>query len=96
MSDLHVVALLPAKPGSEAVLGDALKTLAEASRQEEGCLSYEVYDSVSAPGTFITVELWTGQEALDAHFQTPHLQAALGVAGEHLEGAPQIHPLSAL
>ena len=44
-------------------------------------------------GTFVTVEVWTGQEAVDAHMKSPHFQAALGTFGEHLAGAPAIHPL---
>ncbi|WP_027502752.1 putative quinol monooxygenase [Rhodococcus sp. UNC363MFTsu5.1] len=94
MSDLKVVATIAAKPGSEQIVRDGLSTLAAASRGEDGCLGYELYESSAAPGTFVTVEVWTGQEALQAHMATPHLQAALGTFGSHLAGAPQIHPLT--
>jgi quinol monooxygenase YgiN len=40
------------------------------------------------------VERWRGQSGIDAHFATPHMQTALELAGEHLEGPPQIHPLT--
>ena len=93
MSDLHVVATIPAKPGSEDIVGGGLSALAAESRKEEGCISYEVFESAAVAGTFVTVEVWTGQEALDAHMQSPHFQAALGKFGEHLAGVPGIHPL---
>jgi quinol monooxygenase YgiN len=94
MADLHVVAFLPAKPGSESVVKEALTALAAATRDnEEGCLSYDLYESAAAPGTFITVELWRSQADLDAHVQTAHVAQAMTLAGEHLAGAPQIHPL---
>jgi quinol monooxygenase YgiN len=93
MSDLNVIALLPAKPGSEAVVKGALTALVAATRQEEGCVSYDLYESAAAPGTFVTVELWRSQADLDAHMQTPHIATALQTVGDHMAGAPAIHPL---
>ena len=39
------------------------------------------------------MESWRAQADLDAHLQTPHVQAALAAAGDALDGAPGIHPL---
>lgn len=96
MADLQVVAVLTAKPGSEEVVGEALRALVEPTRSEAGCTSYELFVSVADKTTFITVETWTSQADLDAHLQTPHVQQALGAAGDHLAQAPAIHPLSQL
>ncbi len=93
MADLHVVAVLPAKPGSESAVKEALTALVAPTRAEEGCLSYDLYESAAAPGTFITTELWRSQADLDAHLQTAHIAQAMSVAADHLAGAPQIHPL---
>ncbi len=94
MPDLNVVAVLTAKPGSEAVLEDALNSLVEPTRAEPGCLGYELYRSVVDPHTFVTVELWKSQADLDAHMQTPHIQAALGAAADAFAAPPAIHPLA--
>jgi quinol monooxygenase YgiN len=94
MAELKIVAVLPAKAGSEAVVRDALTTLVAPTREEAGCVSYDLYESAVAPGTFFMVETWRGQSDIDAHFGTPHMQTALGVAGDHLDGPPQIHPLT--
>jgi quinol monooxygenase YgiN len=93
MADLQVVAVLKSKAGSAEVVGDALATLVAPTLAEAGCVSYELFESVVAPGTFITIETWKSQEDLDAHMQTPRIAAALGAAGEHLDGVPEIHPL---
>ncbi|QBJ96572.1 antibiotic biosynthesis monooxygenase [Rhodococcus sp. ABRD24] len=93
MSNLHVVATIPAKPGSENTVRAALTALVEESRKEDGCVSYDLFESESAPGTFVTVEVWSGQEALDAHMRSPHLREAAGTFGSHLAAAPGIHPL---
>ena len=58
MSDLQVIATIPARPESAAVVREALTTLAEATRAEEGCVAYDLFESASAPGTFVTVERW--------------------------------------
>src|SRR5689334_20726130 len=93
MSHLHVTALIPAKPGSEDVVRAALSTLVDASRGHAGCVSYDLYESGSAPGTFVTAEAWDSQDDLDAHLQTDDVAAAFAAAGEHLAGEVQIHPL---
>lgn len=91
---LQVVAVITAKPGSEEIVLGALRDLVGATRGEEGCLSYELNRSVADETVFVTVEQWREQADLDAHLQTPHLQKALEVAGEHLAVPPAIHPLS--
>jgi quinol monooxygenase YgiN len=94
MADLHVVAVLPAKAGSEDIVREALTALVPPTRDEAGCISYDLYESAVAPGTFFMVETWRGQSDIDAHFGTPHMHTALAVAGEHLDGPPQIHTLT--
>lgn len=93
MADLNVVAVISAKTGSEDAIRAALTTLTEASKGEEGCRGYELFESAAAPGTFVTVEKWRSQEDLDAHLRTPHVGAALAAAGDHLTAPPAIHPL---
>jgi quinol monooxygenase YgiN len=94
MSDLPVVAVIVAKPGSEEIVRSALTSLVEPTRAEEGCRSYELYESGSTPGTFVTIESWRAPADLDAHMATPHIAAALGAAEGHLAAAPAIHPLA--
>ncbi|QCQ93105.1 putative quinol monooxygenase [Rhodococcus sp. SGAir0479] len=93
MSNLHVVATIPAKSGSENTVRAALTTLVEASRKEDGCVSYDLYESTSAPGTFVVVEVWADQHALDTHMKSPHMREAASAFGAHLAAAPGIHPL---
>ncbi len=94
MTELNAVATIPAKAGSEDAVREALTTLATATRSEDGCLSYDLFESGSAPGTFVTVERWTDQAALDAHLATPHVADAFAAAEGHLAGEVAVHPLS--
>ena len=93
---IHVVAVITAKPGSEDVVREAMEGLVAPTREESGCLSYDLSESTAAAGTFITVEEWSDAADLDAHMQTPHIQSALGVLGSELAAPPAIHPLTPL
>lgn len=93
MSELLVVAVLTAKDGQEDVVRQALDALVAPTREEEGCVAYELFESAAAPGTFVTQERWRRQGDLDAHLQTEHVQKALVAAGDALASPPGIHPL---
>lgn len=93
MSELHVVATIPGRPESAADIRTVMHTLAGATRQEEGCLAYDVYESGAVPGTFVTIERWRSQADLDNHMTTPHIAAAFAAAEGHLAGEVAIHPL---
>ncbi|MDQ6687064.1 MAG: antibiotic biosynthesis monooxygenase, partial [Actinomycetota bacterium] len=55
---VHVVAVITAKPGSEDAVRAAMRDIVGPTRDEEGCLSYDLSESAAAPGTFVTVEEW--------------------------------------
>lgn len=93
MSVLNTVALIRANDSSSEVVRDALTELQARTREEEGCLRYDLFESAAAPGTFVTVEEWRDQSALDQHLASPHIAAALGAVGGALSGPPEIHPL---
>lgn len=93
MPDLRVVAQLSAKPGTEDVVREALAELVRATRQEAGCHDYQLYESKTAQGLFLTIESWRSQEDLDAHLKTPHVSTAFATAGEHLRDVA-IHQLT--
>ena len=42
------------------------------TRQEPGCISYQLCQDVSDSNTFAFVETWADQAAIEAHNQSPH------------------------
>ena len=59
---------------------EAARVMAEKSTAEDGCHVYSFAEDLNEPGLFRIFEKWETQEALDAHFQTPHMadfQAAM-------------------
>ena len=51
----------------------AALAMAEATRREQGCVSYTFYGDLVDQGTFFLFEEWESDAALAAHFQTPHM-----------------------
>jgi quinol monooxygenase YgiN len=93
MSDLHVVAIITAKPGSEDEVKAALEVLAAASREEPGNITYFLHVSAADPAVFVTVESWKSQADLESHMQTEHLKSASTTFADKLAGPPAVHPL---
>jgi quinol monooxygenase YgiN len=50
-----------------AELRGLLATQVNLSRGEPGCVRFEAFESQTAAGTFIVVEQWKSQAALDEH-----------------------------
>ena len=85
---VKLIARLSAKPGQEKVLTNALRELAAPSREEAGCILYDVCAVKDAPGELLVLEEWESQDALDRHMATPHFKAFLAKAGDALAGEP--------
>lgn len=96
MAEIKLVATLVSKDGAGEAVREILSGLAEKSRAENGCAAYELYESAAVPGTFITIEVWADQDALDGHMRGLNLKFAAAALREHLDGAPALHPLVAV
>ena len=66
MIDITVV-LTANDPAKIAELKDLLSAHVNLSRAEPGCVRFEAYESQSVPATFILIERWESQSALDQH-----------------------------
>jgi quinol monooxygenase YgiN len=67
-----LVVMMHAKPGQELILQAELTALVRPTRNEEGCLLYDLHRSTDVPGDFLFFEIWASREAHAAHKQTPH------------------------
>ena len=46
--------------------------MCRASRSDDGCIGYRVYEDAEQPGRFVFIEEWRDDDALQAHFRQPH------------------------
>ncbi len=90
MTTLRVVAHLRAKPDKIEETKDALKSLIEPTRGESGCMVYELMQNDDDPTDFTFVEEWSGNDTLDEHLQTEHIQLVVARAEELFAAPPDI------
>ena len=93
---VQVVALVVARAGQADALVQAIETITAATLGEAGCLSYVPHRDLQDPNRFVFIEHWASQEALDAHNQTPHLQAFAATIGPLLAAPLQVLVLQPL
>jgi quinol monooxygenase YgiN len=71
---IRVVARVAALPDKVEAVKAVLVGLIEPTRQEAGCIRYELLQNQSEPTDLTFVEEWASNEALDAHFATDHFK----------------------
>ena len=87
---LTVVAHLRAKPGKEAEVRNELLSLVAPSRQDAGCLNYDLHQALDNSALFMFHENWTSKSHLDQHLAKPDLQAVLARVARLVAEPPQI------
>jgi quinol monooxygenase YgiN len=74
--NLRVVARVVALPDKVEALKAVLLALVEPTRQEAGCLQYNLLQNQADPTDFTFVEEWESLDHLQTHLASVHLQAA--------------------
>lgn len=64
--------------------------LVEKSRQEAGCVSYELEQSREDERVHAFVEVWAGQEAIDSHNDTEHFKRIIPQLGQLFDGPESV------
>ena len=72
---IYVVATFTIKPDSLAALREAAMPCIEATREEPGCVFYDLNTSVSNSRRVVFVEQWKSREDLENHFNSAHIKA---------------------
>lgn len=72
--NLVVIATIMARPDAVTDLRRALDTLVQATRQEPGCLRYDLLQNRENPAHFVMNETWEDEATFTAHQQTVHLR----------------------
>ena len=79
-----VIAHLIIRPGTAPLLLDAARRCVAETRKESGCISYDLYQSITDPDDLTFIERWEHRDALSAHSRSAH------VAEWRAAGAPHI------
>ena len=58
------------------------RELIEKSRQEEGCISYGLYQDINNSSIFTFIEEWQDQKAIDLHNNSEHFKRIVSILDE--------------
>lgn len=75
MANLTIVAHIRARDGKADLVEAELKKLIPITRQEEGCVQYDLHQDDSDPSHFLFYENWESRELWQTHMKAPHLTA---------------------
>jgi quinol monooxygenase YgiN len=95
-SRIHVITLAEIVPQHEDEVIRILRQAAELTRQEEGCLRYDLYREGSNPLRINTIEVWADQASLNRHMSAAHVKSAIMALIGKLAGIPQFRVLQAV
>jgi quinol monooxygenase YgiN len=94
MSDttVTVLAALRVKPGLEVQARGVLQSIVAPTREEPGCLAYELHQSADDPVEFVFYERWATEQALSTHSSSTaaHRVALRQQLGELIDGPPRV------
>lgn len=74
--EIICVAHLIAKDGQREALFNVLKALIKPSKNEPGCVSYQLHCSMENPNQFTFIDKFKDQSAFDYHCETAHVKKA--------------------
>lgn len=75
MSQITVVAKITAKKESvESVKAELLKMVAP-TREEDGCINYDLHQDNDDPAVFVFYENWASAACLEKHMNSEHFKA---------------------
>ena len=74
MTTLTVIAHITAKDDSIALVKAELEKLIPATRSEEGCIRYDLFQDNEKPTHFMFHESWATRELWQIHMENEHLK----------------------
>jgi quinol monooxygenase YgiN len=88
---VHFIVRFEPQAGKETEFREELLRVIEPSRQEAGCVGFEVFESLREPLTFAIHSEWVDEAAFDRHAEKLHTEQFLRAAEELLT-----HPVQGL
>lgn len=72
MNELKIIAVVSLKEEYKEEVIKAIHNVVDATRKEEGNISYELHENINNPLEVTILEVWKSQEAIDFHNATTH------------------------
>jgi len=90
VQQVTVTARLKVKPGLEDRFRQEFEPVIALTRAEDGCLNYDLHQSIEDPSLFLLHENWASENILNLHLQQPYIRALGAKAEEFLVEPPEV------
>lgn len=92
MSEENIVLMARLKVKADKIEEAKAAALAivEPSRNEPGCINYDVHQTLDDPTVFLWHETWANQKAIDEHFEMSYFKEFVATVEEFAEAPAQI------
>ena len=91
-----IVAKCTVKPGAGEDYKKAAQPLIDASRNEPGCIAYDLYQDIKNPNIFTFIEHWQDDASVAFHNNTEHFKTIVPLLGQFREGPSEVNLYSKL
>lgn len=86
-----IVAKFTVQQGKKEEFKALTQDLIKESRNEKGCISYNLYEEMNNPNIFTFIEKWMNEEAIKLHNESKHFTTIVPKLVELQETEPEIH-----
>lgn len=69
----HIICELRCATADRERVKELILKFVEPARLEEGCLYYDLHQSIDDPDTFYITDGWVSQDAVTSHAENPHV-----------------------
>ncbi|MDA8306194.1 MAG: putative quinol monooxygenase [Deltaproteobacteria bacterium] len=90
---IFVVVRYKVKAGQEQKFRELFQPLIEASKADEGCINYDLRQSIDDSTVFVLCEAWENRELLNVHATKPHLKEFRSKVKDLMAEPPQLNLL---
>jgi quinol monooxygenase YgiN len=82
---IHIVAKNLVKESQVETFKVLSKELILKSKEEEGCIAYDLYEDMNNPTVLTFIEIWSDEEAIERHNKSDHFKKNVPKLGKLVE-----------
>ena len=82
---IHIIAKNSVKKDQIETFKVLTKELILKSKEEEGCIAYDLYEDMNNPTVLTFIEIWADEEAIEQHNKSEHFKKIVPKLGKLVE-----------
>lgn len=87
---IYLTAIIKSKPEFNAQVLSVLQNMVAHSRNETGCIQYDLHKDKTDENTFVFYEIWENENILALHNEKPYIKAFIDIVSTQLQQPPLI------